>query len=86
MFYMLLITIFSLTGVYQPLKRKSGTDCNEVVEASECTMSPGCTGTFNSPLRTPVSRKGGRTNGRSKVTKNKNTGPQTPISNTGEIC
>ncbi|KAM7499933.1 hypothetical protein LguiA_024347 [Lonicera macranthoides] len=66
-----------------PLKQKSGTDCNEVVVASECTMSPGCTGMFNSPLRTPVSRKGGRTNGRSKVTKNKNTGPQTPISNAG---
>ncbi|KAE9465628.1 hypothetical protein C3L33_02460, partial [Rhododendron williamsianum] len=37
--------------------------------------------TTNSPLRTPVSGKGGRIYGRSKVSKNNRSGPQTPMSN-----
>ncbi|KAJ9554821.1 hypothetical protein OSB04_009435 [Centaurea solstitialis] len=64
-----------------PVKRKLGTDYNEV--PSNEWASPGYTGTVNSPLRTPVSAKGGRMNGRSRVTKSSKPAPQTPISNTG---
>lgn len=64
------------------MKRKLGTDYNEV-PSNEWGMA-GYTGTVNSPLSTPVSAKGGRVNGRSKVTKNNKPAPQTPISNIGE--
>ncbi|KVH90630.1 E2F Family [Cynara cardunculus var. scolymus] len=64
-----------------PVKRKLGTDYNEV--PSNEWASPGYTGTVNSPVRTPVSGKGGRMNGRSRVTKSSKPAPQTPISNTG---
>ncbi|KAI3443336.1 hypothetical protein Pfo_000001 [Paulownia fortunei] len=63
-----------------PLKRKNGYQKNEV-ESSEWTASPGYNDITNSPFRTPVSGKGGRTNGRSKVTKNNRSVPSTPISN-----
>ncbi|CAL5357015.1 unnamed protein product [Camellia sinensis] len=64
------------------LKRKSATDHNEVV-SSDWTSSPGCTNIANSPLRTPVSGKGGRVYGRSKASKSNRSGPQTPLSNSG---
>lgn len=66
--------------VSQQLKRKSGTNFIDV-GSSDWTSSPGCTDTTNSPLRTPVSGKGGRIYGRSKVSKNNKSGPQTPMSN-----
>ncbi|XP_058205514.1 transcription factor E2FA isoform X2 [Rhododendron vialii] len=62
------------------LKRKSGTDFIDA-GSSDWTSSPGFTDTTNSPLRTPVSGKGGRIYGRSKVSKNNRSGPQTPMSN-----
>ncbi|KAK3006244.1 hypothetical protein RJ639_016471 [Escallonia herrerae] len=68
-----------------PLKRKGGTDYNEV-ESRDWTMSPGYINTVSSPLQTPVSGKGGRANGRSKATKSNRSGPQTPMSNAGEKC
>ncbi|XP_051131256.1 transcription factor E2FB-like [Andrographis paniculata] len=61
-----------------PLKRKTGYE-NEV-ESSERTASSGYSDMNISPLGTPVSGKGGRTNGRSKVTKNNRSIPSTPIS------
>ncbi|KAK6145734.1 hypothetical protein DH2020_022554 [Rehmannia glutinosa] len=67
-------------GLSQPLKRKNGYQNNEV-QSSEWTASPGCSDITNSPFRTPVSGKGGRTNGRSRVTKNNRSLPSTPISN-----
>lgn len=70
--------------VSQQLKRKSGADFIDA-GSSDWTSSPGCTDTTNSPLRTPVSGKGGRIYGRSKVSKNNRSGPQTPMSNVGEI-
>ncbi|KAK3025884.1 hypothetical protein RJ639_041681 [Escallonia herrerae] len=66
-----------------PLKRKGGTDYNEV-ESRDWTMSPGYINTVSSPLQTPVSGKGGRANGRSKATKSNRSGLQTPMSNAGE--
>ncbi|KAA8516795.1 hypothetical protein F0562_017095 [Nyssa sinensis] len=66
------------------LKRKNGTDYNNV-ESSEWTSSPGYTNIGQSPLGTPVSGKGGRGYGRSKVSKSNRSGPQTPMSNAGEI-
>ncbi|KAL2250859.1 transcription factor E2FA [Sesamum indicum] len=63
-----------------PLKRKNGYQSNEV-ESSEWTASPGYSDVANSPFRTPVSAKGGRTNCRSKVTKNNRSVPSTPIAN-----
>lgn len=69
-------------NVFQPLKRKPGTH-NEV-ESSQLSVSPGYTNIVNSPLRTPVSGKGGRIYGRSNATKITGSGPQTPIANAGE--
>ncbi|KAI3447390.1 hypothetical protein Pfo_004055 [Paulownia fortunei] len=62
------------------LKRKNGYENNEV-ESSELTASPAYSDMVSSPFRTPVSGKGGRTNGRSKVTKNNRSVPSTPVSN-----
>ncbi|KAA8518507.1 hypothetical protein F0562_015981 [Nyssa sinensis] len=70
-----------LNGLLQ-LKQKSGTEYNEV-ESSEWTTSTGYTTIVNSPLGTPVSGKGGRVYGRSKVSKSNRSGPQTPMSNAG---
>ncbi|XP_010246568.1 PREDICTED: transcription factor E2FA [Nelumbo nucifera] len=65
-----------------PLKRKSeAEDCEG--ESSEWTTSPGYTEVVNSPLRTPVSGKGGRVYSKSKVPKHGRSGPQTPVSNAG---
>ncbi|KAL6559102.1 E2F transcription factor 3 [Orobanche hederae] len=64
-----------------PLKRKNGYRNNEV-ESSGRTASPGYHDITNSPFRTPVSAKGGRTIARSKVTKNNRSLPSTPIANT----
>ncbi|KAL4591837.1 hypothetical protein LXL04_004811 [Taraxacum kok-saghyz] len=64
-----------------PVKRKLGTDYNGV--SSNDWGSIGYTTTANSPLHTPVSAKGTRVNGRSKVTKSNKSAPQTPVSNTG---
>lgn len=66
----------------QPVKRKLGTDYNKVLPNE--WASSGYNGTFNSPLNTPVSVKGGRINARSKVTKSNKPAPQTPILNIGE--
>ncbi|KAK6147334.1 hypothetical protein DH2020_018246 [Rehmannia glutinosa] len=63
-----------------PLKRKNGYQNNEV-QSSEWTASPGYSDVTHSPFRTPVSGKGGRANGRSRVTKNNRSLPSTPISN-----
>ncbi|KAI3520919.1 hypothetical protein L1887_10374 [Cichorium endivia] len=54
----------------------------EVVADSEGEVASGDS-TTKSPLRTPVSAKGTRIIGRSKVTKNNKSAPQTPVSNTG---
>ncbi|KAK4480893.1 hypothetical protein RD792_011747, partial [Penstemon davidsonii] len=62
-----------------PLKRKNGYQKTEV-ESSEWTASPGYSDMANTPFRTPVSGKGGKTNGRSKVTKNNKSVPSTPNS------
>ncbi|XP_057981917.1 transcription factor E2FA [Malania oleifera] len=64
------------------LKRKSRTDDNEV-ESSNWTASPGYADIVNSPICTPVSGKGGRIGGRSKVSRGNRSGPQTPVSNAG---
>ncbi|XP_010262959.1 PREDICTED: transcription factor E2FA-like [Nelumbo nucifera] len=64
-----------------PLKRKSETeDCEGF---NEWTTSPGYTEVVNSPLRTPVSGKGGRVYSKSKVPKHSKSGPQTPVPNAG---
>ncbi|KAL8246425.1 hypothetical protein R6Q59_007655 [Mikania micrantha] len=60
-----------------PVKRKLGTNHYEAA-SNEWAAS-----TVNSPVHTPVSGKGGRVNGRSKVTKNSKAAPQTPLSNAG---
>lgn len=63
------------------VKRKLGTDYNGVPSNEWNNLN--YTATTKSPLRTPVSAKGTRINGRSKVTKNNKSTPQTPVSNTG---
>lgn len=70
-------------GFSQLLKRKNGYQTNEV-EVREQTASTAYSEIANSPIRTPVSAKGGRINGRAKVTRNNKSVPSTPISNTGE--
>ncbi|XP_073017609.1 transcription factor E2FA-like [Primulina eburnea] len=59
-----------------PLKRKNVSGENEAVFNERTTSD-----IANSPFRTPVSAKGGRLNGRSKVTKNNRSMPSTSISN-----
>lgn len=53
-------------------------------ESQEWGNSPGYIDAMNSPFKTPVSAKGGRTYNKSKVAKEGRFGPQTPISNAGE--
>ncbi|KAL0337073.1 UNVERIFIED_CONTAM: Transcription factor E2FA [Sesamum calycinum] len=65
-----------------PLKRKNGYENNEV-ESSEWSASLGYSDMVNSPFHTPVSLKGGRIKGRSKVMKNNRSVPSTPVSNVG---
>lgn len=64
------------------MKRKLGTSYNEI--PSNEWQNIGYTTSINSPLHTPVSAKGGRVNGRGKVTKSNKPSPQTPVSNIGE--
>ncbi|OVA07115.1 Transcription factor E2F/dimerization partner (TDP) [Macleaya cordata] len=64
------------------MKRKTETEEYEA-ESSDWTTSPGYTEVVNSPLRTPVSGKGGRIYNRSKVSKYNRSVPQTPMSNAG---
>ncbi|XP_020584517.1 transcription factor E2FB-like [Phalaenopsis equestris] len=66
-----------------PLKRKTIHDDNDVAESSEWINSPGQAEVCSNSLLTPVSGKGGRNYGRSKVAKYYKSGPQTPMSNTG---
>ncbi|KAK9062434.1 hypothetical protein SSX86_019620 [Deinandra increscens subsp. villosa] len=60
-----------------PVKRKLG------ISHYESTSNEWAASTVSSPVHTPVSGKGGRVNGRSKVTKNNKAAPQTPLSNSG---
>lgn len=69
---------------HMQLKRKPEVEDTEVAESSEWTHSPGYAETNNNPMLTPVSGKGGRICGRSKVSKYSKSGPQTPISDAGE--
>ncbi|XP_058087319.1 transcription factor E2FA-like isoform X2 [Magnolia sinica] len=68
--------------VKSPLKRKSETEDYEIA-SNEWTASPGYAEVVNSPVRTPVSGKGGRIYSKSKVSKYSKSGPQTPIANAG---
>ncbi|CAK7341981.1 unnamed protein product [Dovyalis caffra] len=61
------------------LKRKGGLDDNGF-GSSNSASSPGGTNISNSPFRTPVSAKGGRTYNKSKASKGSGAGPQTPVS------
>lgn len=70
--------------IYQ-LKRKNDIADREVA-SSEWPMPPGCTEVVSSPLQTPVSGKGGKSQKASRLTKNNKSGPQTPASNLGEYC
>ncbi|XP_038986661.1 transcription factor E2FB-like [Phoenix dactylifera] len=64
-----------------PLKRKTEQEDNEAAESSEWTTSPGYAEAATSSLLTPVSGKGGRNYGRSKVANYNKSGPLTPLSN-----
>ncbi|KAI3905728.1 hypothetical protein MKW92_048708 [Papaver armeniacum] len=68
--------------VKSPMKRKTEIEECEA-ESSEWTTSPGFAEVVNSPLRTPVSGKGGRVYNRTKASKYNRSGPQTPVSNAG---
>ena len=69
--------------VYQ-LKRKSDV-ADQELESVEWAMPQGYTEVVSSPLQTPVSGKGGRTQKTSRLTKSSKSGPQTPASNLGEL-
>ncbi|KAL9416582.1 hypothetical protein AB3S75_039719 [Citrus x aurantiifolia] len=64
------------------LKRKSDTADHDA-ESSEKTTGPGYTEIVNSPLQTPVSGKGGKTQKTSRLAKNSKIGPQISASNLG---
>ncbi|RWW85959.1 hypothetical protein BHE74_00005320 [Ensete ventricosum] len=74
------------TPVSFPLKRKREHEDNEAAESSEWMTSPGYAEGLNNLLLTPVSGKGGKTSGRSKIAKYNKSGPHTPMSNAGDIC
>ncbi|XP_057423302.1 transcription factor E2FA [Lotus japonicus] len=63
------------------IKRKNGMNNNEG-DSQKWGNSPGGTNVMNSPFKTPVSAKGGRTH-KSKVSKEGRSCPPTPISNAG---
>ena len=63
------------------MKRKGGINNNG---AQKFSNVPGYTNVMNSPFKTPMSSKGGRTHTKSKVSKEEMSYPQTPISNAGE--
>ena len=62
------------------MKRKSGVSVNEG-ELQELRNIPGYTTIVNSPLKTPMSAKGGRTYNKSKV---RRPAAETPILNAGK--
>ncbi|KAL5710450.1 E2F transcription factor 3 [Ranunculus cassubicifolius] len=65
-----------------PLKRKpEAEDCE--TESSGWNANTGFAEVVTSPLRTPVSAKGGRVYNKTKNTKHNRSAPQTPISNAG---
>lgn len=64
------------------LKRKSDTADHDA-DSSEKTTGPGYTEIVNSPLQTPVSGKGGKTQKTSRLAKNSKIGPQISASNLG---
>ncbi|THU49306.1 hypothetical protein C4D60_Mb06t08170 [Musa balbisiana] len=66
-----------------PLKRKREHEDNEAGESSEWMTSPGYAEGLNNLLLTPISGKGGKTSGRSKIAKYNKPGPHTPMSNAG---
>ncbi|KAL6005400.1 E2F transcription factor 3 [Asimina triloba] len=66
--------------VRTPMKRKSETEDYEI-GSNEWTASPGYAEVVNSPIRTPVSGKGGRIYNRPKGSKHTKSGPQTPVAN-----
>ncbi|KAL3532147.1 hypothetical protein ACH5RR_005668 [Cinchona calisaya] len=65
-----------------PIKRKTRTNHPEV-SSTDWTANPGNIHIVSSPVCTPVSAKGGRTYGRSKVIKGDISGSLTPLSNVG---
>ncbi|XP_074591517.1 transcription factor E2FA-like [Curcuma longa] len=66
-----------------PLKRKSVQEDNDVIKVSEWTTSPQYSVGGTSPLLTPVSEKGRKTNNRSKVAKHNKLEALTPVSDIG---
>ncbi|KAG6501745.1 hypothetical protein ZIOFF_041628 [Zingiber officinale] len=66
-----------------PLKRKSVQEDNDIINVSEWTTSPQYSVGVTSPLLTPVSEKGRKTNNRSKVAKHNKLEALTPVSNIG---
>ncbi|XP_031504833.1 transcription factor E2FA-like isoform X2 [Nymphaea colorata] len=68
--------------VRTPLKRKAEVEEHEA-ESSDYTTGQGYTEVVNSPMTTPISGKGGKVYGKGKVSKNMQSGPQTPTSNAG---
>lgn len=66
------------------MKRKREHEDNEAGESSEWMTSPGYAEGLNNLLLTPISGKGGKTSGRSKIAKYNKPGPHTPMSNAGE--
>ncbi|KAK9727047.1 hypothetical protein RND81_05G254700 [Saponaria officinalis] len=67
-----------------PMKRKSDPG-DYKAESSERTASPGFTVVARSPLQTPASAKEGKGRGSGNAKFNR-TGPQTPISNVGQLA
>lgn len=65
------------------MKRKSGMN-NTEGDSQKWSNSAGFTNVMNSPFKTPVPAKGGRTHSKSNVSKEGKLCPQTPISNAGE--
>ncbi|CAN6445266.1 unnamed protein product [Victoria cruziana] len=68
--------------VRTPLKRRAEVEVHEA-ESSDHTTGQGYMEVVNSPLSTPISAKGGKICGKGKVSKNMQSGPQTPTSNAG---
>ncbi|XP_028784797.1 transcription factor E2FA isoform X2 [Neltuma alba] len=68
--------------VRSPYMKRKSTVNDSNGESQEWSKSPATNVTI-SPLKTPVSAKGGRTYNKSKVAKEGKSGPQTPISNAG---
>ncbi|KAJ8439316.1 hypothetical protein Cgig2_022453 [Carnegiea gigantea] len=65
-----------------PMKRKNEA-ADYDAESTDWTTSPVYTEVVNSPLQTPVYRKGGKGQRASRATKSSRAAPQTPMSNVG---